>query len=86
MTRTNVLDKYPAPNTVFDYEYDSASVMCYPIPKEFTTDGWEIAAFNAELSSGDKRFIQMLYPFQGAFEFQPEREAASPSRSDTPVS
>ena len=41
--------------------FDPDSIMIYPIPEEFTTDGYSVGWSN-ELSATDKEWISMLYP------------------------
>jgi hypothetical protein len=41
--------------------FDPKSIMLYPIPVAFTTDGTEVG-FNHRLSETDKAFIRKLYP------------------------
>jgi hypothetical protein len=40
---------------------DRNSIMMYPIPKEFTLDGFEVG-LNTDLSGTDKEFIRQMYP------------------------
>lgn len=40
---------------------DPASIMMYPIPAKWTTDGFSVG-LNTELSQTDKQFIQEAYP------------------------
>ena len=42
-------------------EYDRLSIMHYPVPPEFTTDGVSVG-WNLVLSDTDKRFIASVYP------------------------
>ena len=42
-------------------QFDSASIMCYPVAKELTTDGKAIG-WNTDLSEIDKQFIKKFYP------------------------
>lgn len=55
----NVLNKYSVTQT--NGEYDPASIMHYPVSKEFTLDGYEVG-WNYILSAGDKKTIKTLYP------------------------
>lgn len=48
-------------NGVSNNAYDPHSIMHYPIPKEFTTDGFYVG-WNTDLSAGDKSMIAGLYP------------------------
>lgn len=41
--------------------YDRESIMHYPVPKELTTDGFEVG-WNDALSAQDKTFIRTVYP------------------------
>jgi hypothetical protein len=58
-TRHNVFEKYAA-DQLRQAEYDRDSIMHYPIPKEFTTDGTEVG-WNRALSEKDKEFIAKVY-------------------------
>ncbi len=40
---------------------DDKSIMMYPFPKRWTTDGFS-TGFNSELSETDKKFIRRMYP------------------------
>lgn len=42
--------------------YDPKSIMHYPIPKDFTMDGYSVAE-NDDLSQGDIKLVEELYPF-----------------------
>lgn len=55
----NVLNKYSVTQT--NGEYDPASIMHYPVSKEFTLDGYEVG-WNYNISAGDKKTITSLYP------------------------
>lgn len=55
----NLFRTYDRDLTVFT-ETDRQSIMAYPVPKEFTTDGFEIG-FNTNLSDNDKAFIARMY-------------------------
>jgi hypothetical protein len=57
---SNLFARIASRETQFD-NYDRASIMHYPVPPEFTTDGAEIG-WNRELSESDKRFISRVYP------------------------
>jgi Astacin (Peptidase family M12A) len=48
-------------NGVSNKKYDPQSIMHYPIPKEFTTDGFYVG-WNVDLSAGDKSIVAELYP------------------------
>lgn len=56
----NMFDAYPA-NEVAGTKLDRASIMLYPIPRSWTTDGTSVG-LNAELSPLDKQFIAKQYP------------------------
>lgn len=56
----NLFEKYDASLTQFS-RLDPRSIMMYPIPREFTTDGFEVG-WNRELSQTDKDFIAQMYP------------------------
>jgi hypothetical protein len=58
----NLFEKYNRTITQYS-EFDPKSIMIYPIPKEFTTDGSEYGMNNKELSDTDKKFIGLMYPF-----------------------
>lgn len=60
----NVFYKLPTDGVTFS-PYDPASIMHYPVPKEFTLNGFMIG-WNRELSAIDKTFIQTMYPFPGS--------------------
>ena len=49
------------PSTVKSSEYDPLSIMHYPIPKDFTTDGF-VVGWNNHLSEKDIQFIKTIYP------------------------
>jgi len=55
----NVFQKYSVSQT--NSNYDELSIMHYPIPKDFTTDGYEVG-LNTNLSYGDKNNVAKLYP------------------------
>jgi hypothetical protein len=56
----NVLQRYGAAEAVFT-EHDPSSIMQYPVPKELTTNGFEVG-WNNELSDRDIAFISKMYP------------------------
>lgn len=56
---TNVFEKYSKDVTQFT-EFDPTSIMLYPIPAEFTHDGFSVD-WNLGISDMDKKFIQELY-------------------------
>jgi regulator of replication initiation timing len=55
----NVLNRYAVTQT--NGEYDPASIMHYPIPRDLTLDGFEVG-LNTDLSEKDKQLIAKLYP------------------------
>ncbi|WP_051505832.1 M12 family metallopeptidase [Mesorhizobium sp. WSM2561] len=57
---SNVFFKYSTLVTQFS-AYDRTSIMHYPIPPEFTTDGVAVG-WNTNLSAMDKAFIGSIYP------------------------
>ncbi len=57
---SNLLQVYDKNETKFS-EFDPHSIMLYPIPKQFTTDGFEVG-WNSTLSALDKQYIQAWYP------------------------
>jgi hypothetical protein len=58
---SNMFHHYdPAEVTATDVDKDS--IMLYPIPKAWTTDGFS-AGLNGELSDTDKTFIRKAYPW-----------------------
>jgi serralysin len=44
--------------------YDPKSIMHYPLPARWTTDGFSVG-LNTVISEGDKQIIGMIYPFSG---------------------
>jgi serralysin len=62
-TRFNVLDKYD-PTLLELTKFDPDSIMLYPVPAAFTTDGFEVEWQNHELSELDKELAQRIYPFE----------------------
>lgn len=60
VVRDNVIKKYAVTQTQYT-AYDPNSIMHYPIPAKFTTDGYSVG-MNTKLSSKDKEFIKKLYP------------------------
>ena len=70
----NVFQKYSVSQT--NGVYDGLSIMHYPIPKEFTLNGYEVG-LNTRLSEGDKNVIASLYPK----DYEPtENESLPPHR------
>ena len=61
MIRFNVLNPYPLPN-VITTSLDAVSIMMYPIPASWTTNGTSYPGGKV-LSSVDKDFIGKRYPF-----------------------
>jgi hypothetical protein len=55
----NIFKRYEAA-AVTATPVDSASIMMYPIPKSWTTDGFS-AGMNADLSPTDREFIRSAY-------------------------
>lgn len=60
VVRDNIINKYAAKRTRSTV-YDPYSIMHYPIPAEFTTDGYSVG-INKTLSAKDKELIAELYP------------------------
>lgn len=56
----NIIQKYAERRTQRT-TYDPNSIMNYPIPKKFTTDGTSIE-WNTNLSKMDKAFVKEMYP------------------------
>lgn len=56
----NIFETYSKDVTSYS-QLDAKSIMMYPIPKEFTTNGFEVGWNNA-LSESDKQFIKKMYP------------------------
>ena len=56
----NMFEEYPS-NEIAGTKLDWHSIMMYPIPEGWTTDGTS-AGFNADLSAEDKAFIAKQYP------------------------
>lgn len=56
----NVFRKYSRARTQFT-DFDPRSIMCYPIPNEFTVGDYEVG-LNYDLSEADRRFARMMYP------------------------
>jgi len=55
----NMFEPWEKSETNFT-ELDPRSIMMYPIPKRWTTDGFSVG-LNSDLSSTDKRFIHLQY-------------------------
>jgi serralysin len=60
VVRDNIIKKYAITQTQ-STAYDPDSIMHYPIPANFTTDGYSVE-MNTKLSSKDKELIKKLYP------------------------
>jgi hypothetical protein len=56
----NVFGKYPEDQCQYT-SFDPKSIMMYPVPKEFTIDGFSVG-WNSDLSDTDKNFIATIYP------------------------
>jgi hypothetical protein len=56
----NLFQKYGADQTQFT-EFDTHSIMLYPITKDLTDGTFEVG-WNTELSDPDKAFIRAMYP------------------------
>jgi hypothetical protein len=56
----NMFKAYAKKDTNFG-KFDKDSIMLYPIPKSWTTDGFSVG-FNNDLSKNDKLFISQQYP------------------------
>ncbi|MEM7132548.1 MAG: M12 family metallopeptidase [Chloroflexota bacterium] len=56
----NIFDIY-ARGTTKHTQFDPESIMVYPIPKQFTLNGYEVA-WRSRLSAMDKAFIGQVYP------------------------
>ena len=56
----NMFEEYPS-NEIAGTKLDWHSIMMYPIPVKWTTDGTS-AGFNDELSADDRAFIAKQYP------------------------
>ena len=57
----NLFRRYSENITNFT-NFDSNSIMLYPIPAEFTTNGVAIGGRNSQLSQLDKQFMEQQYP------------------------
>lgn len=58
----NLFQRYSKEETQFS-QFDSKSIMLYPVPKNLTVGGFEVG-WNRELSETDKKFIGTVYPFE----------------------
>jgi hypothetical protein len=59
--QANIFDQASASTTNFS-QFDPQSIMLYSIPAELTTNGYAVG-WNRVLSSVDKQYIGMFYPF-----------------------
>jgi hypothetical protein len=57
--KRNMFDKYQ-PGEVIATDVDKESIMMYPIPKSWTTDGFS-AGLNSELTDRDKDLVRSVY-------------------------
>ena len=57
----NLFRRYSENITNFSH-FDSNSIMLYPIPAEFTTNGVAIGGRNSQLSELDIQFMKQQYP------------------------
>jgi hypothetical protein len=64
MVDRQVFDRYSV--TMTNRKYDPKSIMHYPIPSDFTTDGYQVGE-NFDLSESDKKLIEELYPYNRIF-------------------
>ena len=71
----NLFQRYSADITQFS-QFDTQSIMLYPIPKDFTIGGFEVG-WNKVLSPTDKQFINTLYPLSTAPQNQLVIDAAA---------
>jgi serralysin len=60
--RHNILHQYQAGTKTQFTRFDPKSIMVYPIPPHWTTNGYFVNA-NVELSQTDRDFIGQVYPF-----------------------
>jgi len=58
-------------------EYDRLSIMHYPVPPEFTTDGVSVG-WNLVMSDTDKRFIASVYPKPAPADVPPPLQDLAP--------
>lgn len=58
-----VLQRFGTGTELSNKTYDRLSIMHYPIPANFTTNGRGVGT-NTELSAGDKALIAEMYPFR----------------------
>jgi serralysin len=58
----NIFERYS--KTITNYSrYDDDSIMIYNLPAQFTVNNQPIGKYNTDLSTNDKIFIKMWYPF-----------------------
>lgn len=57
----NIFNTYDKTQTQYS-QFDSTSIMLYPVPKELTLGGFEVG-WNSALSAIDKEYIAKVYPF-----------------------
>ncbi|MEZ4810077.1 MAG: M12 family metallopeptidase [Allomuricauda sp.] len=67
----NIFTKYE--ETLSNFKYDSFSIMHYPIPQEFTLNGYNVG-WNSDLSPTDKTVIMEMYPFNDITNRKPSKE------------
>lgn len=60
MVQSNIFDVYDRPDAEFT-PVDRDSIMMYPIPPGWTTNGY-VVGWNTRLSADDKKFIGRQYP------------------------
>jgi len=60
--KANILSRYRAGTQTQFTQFDAKSIMIYPIPQHWTTNGYFVNA-NFRLSQTDKDFICTVYPF-----------------------
>ena len=56
----NMFERYEETIAIYS-EFDPKSIMLYPIPKEWTTNGYGAGFDNKELSENDKEFVEIAY-------------------------
>ena len=64
MVDKQVFDRYSVSMT--NKSYDPKSIMHYPIPANFTLDGYSVGE-NDDLSDNDKKLVTELYPFNRTY-------------------
>lgn len=72
---SQIFEKYSGTVTNFT-AFDPHSIMLYPFPKEWTTDG-TCSKYNTELSDTDKSYIAILYPPDSSSESDDDTDDAS---------